>query len=270
MMQKGNNIEKDIKISIITVCRNAEETIRNTIKSVIHQSYSSIEYIIIDGKSTDNTMELVKAAAKYFPIKIISENDSGIYDAMNKGLDFVSGDYIQFLNAGDELKDEKVIEDVVAEMKLHHGDIYYGSIIYQYSDGKLETRKYSSICKKRIYYYTGDCINHQSVFASKKCFVNDKFDISYKICADREWMIRMCKKKMQFICMPFIICRYSLDESSASIVQNDLYKIEATRCVKRNFPVGYLLFCMFDFVRGNKFLSKFLHSIYRIVFIRIK
>ena len=260
----------DITITIITVCRNAEKTIGKTIDSVISQTYKPIEYIIIDGMSEDGTLPIIKEKIGDYPICFISESDNGIYDAMNKGLNLARGDYVQFLNAGDELKDEKVIENVVSEMKLHHGDIYYGSIIYQYDHGKTEIRKYNTLCGKRFYYYTGDCINHQALFASKQCFMDEKFNVSYKICADREWMIRMCRKKMKFICMPLIICRYSLDDSSVSIVQNDLYKVEAAQCIKRHFPVGYLVFCIFDLIRKNIFLSKLLHFIYRIAFIRIK
>lgn len=270
-MEKWTNKQNDdILITVITVCRNAEKTIGKTIDSVVRQTYKSIEYIIIDGMSEDGTLLIIKEKACGYPLYYISEPDKGIYDAMNKGLNLARGDYIQFLNAGDEFKNENIIQDVVSVMKLHHGDIYYGSIIYQYADGKMETRKYSPICCKKFYYYTGDCINHQAIFASKQCFMYEKFNISYKICADREWMIRMCRKKMKFICMPFIICRYSLDDCSVSIVQKDLYKIEASQCVKQYFPVGYLIFQVFDYIRENIFLSRILHGIYRIVFIKIK
>lgn len=100
-------------ITIITVCRNAEAAIEKTIQSVIKQNYPQIEYIIIDGRSTDRTLEIIGSYEDKYPIKVISEPDHGIYDAMNKGLSYATGDYIQFLNAGDTLLEETTIEQVV-------------------------------------------------------------------------------------------------------------------------------------------------------------
>ncbi len=257
-----------ILISIITVCRNAEKTIEATIKSVSAQTWPGIEYIIVDGASTDGTLQIVEAYQEQFPIRVYSEPDQGIYDAMNKGIGYATGEYIQFLNAGDRLADADVVQRVVDQICSRRGDLYYGSIIYEHESGKQEIRNYGPICSRKVYYYTGDCINHQAIFASKSCFDDIKFCLSYQICADREWMMRASKKGYKFICMPLVVCIYSLSEGSASIRMRDRAKLEADRCMKEHFPVGYLVYCVFEYFRNHRGLNKFLHSIYRLLYIR--
>lgn len=259
---------KNIIITVITVCRNAEKTILPTMESVMRQTYPDIEYIIVDGDSSDNTLAMIERVAERFPIQYISEPDSGIYDAMNKGIGLASGEYICFLNAGDMLADRDVVRNVAAEIKKKGLGIYYGSIIYRHPGNVSEVRTYGKLCGKRIYYCTGDCINHQAVFAASSYLKTYKFDTSYKICGDREWMMRMHRRKAKFICMPFIICSYSLDEQSVSISNDSLYHLEAARCMKEYFPLEYVIFCLFEACRRNAFFSRILHGIYRLLYIR--
>ena len=259
---------KDIKITIITVCRNAEKIIEETIQSVVSQTYTNIEYIIVDGASTDSTMDIVRKYAIHYSIKCISEPDKGIYDAMNKGILLASGDYIQFLNAGDFLYEEKTVQKIVNSMQEYKADIFYGSIIYKYSDSHTEVRKYGKWCSKKIYDYTGDCINHQAIFAATDLLKSNQFDIHYKICADREWIIRVRKAGAIFKTIPKIICFYSLDDKSASISQKELYEKEADECIKQYYSFGYVIFKVFQFCRNNKILSNLLHGVYRLVYIR--
>lgn len=258
----------DILITIVTVCRNAEKVIEATVQSVIEQTYDNIEYIIIDGASTDGTLASIEPYLKRFPIRVYSEEDQGIYDAMNKGISYARGDYIQFLNAGDRLIDAGVMQRVADEMKRNRSDLYYGSILYEYGSGEQEVRSYGPMCAKKIYFYTGDCINHQAIFASKDCFQSEKFDLSYRICADREWMMRVSKKGYRFVCMPFVICAYALNGESMSVRMKELSKTEADRCMKKHFPFGYYIYCTFEYFRSNAALSKFLHGIYRLLYIR--
>lgn len=115
------------KISVITVCYNAENSIEKTIESVLNQNYSNIEYIIIDGKSTDNTKNILRKYRDKIT-KIISEPDSGLYDAMNKGLLLATGDYVNFMNAGDIFCDNNVIKDVI-EKYNSSADVIYGNAV---------------------------------------------------------------------------------------------------------------------------------------------
>lgn len=259
---------KDIKITIITVCKNADRVLESTIKSVVSQTYRNIQYIIIDGASTDGTLEIVHKYQMNYPIICMSEPDRGIYDAMNKGIMMSSGDYIEFLNAGDKLYEATTVENIVDIMSEHKADIYYGNIIYLYSDNHTEIRKYGKWCSKRIYDYTGDCINHQAIFASTDLLKETPFDVHYKICADREWIMRARKMGASFKPLSIQVCYYSLDETSVSISQKALYSKEANECVRKHYRFGYFVFAFFDFCRNNKILGQWLHRVYNIIYIR--
>lgn len=263
-----DNRKLAVKISVITVCRNAEKVIRKTIESVIQQTYDDIEYLIIDGNSTDKTKEYIDIYVSKYDIKYISEEDGGIYDAMNKGIRMAQGDFLYFLNAGDYFYNKNVIKDVVSFIKKMKADIYYGDIMYTYPNGEKAVRTYGNICGTRLYYSTGDSINHQAVFAAKECFEIKNFDLSYKICADRKWMMQMHKSGCKYMAMHQLIAVYSLDEESASIANEKLYKEEAERCVKENFRSLYPIFWCMEEIRGNKILSKLLHTTYKFIFMK--
>ena len=108
-----------MKISIVTVCRNSENTIRSTIESVLAQNYTDIEYIIVDGASTDKTFSIISEYKKQIH-HIISEPDNGIYEAMNKGIKRSTGDYLGILNSDDFFASNKIISGLVAFLKNKH------------------------------------------------------------------------------------------------------------------------------------------------------
>jgi len=124
-----------MKISIITISYNAENTIKNTLKSIENQSYNNIEHIIIDGGSKDNTLDICNS----FPhiSKIISEQDNGVYDAFNKGLKLATGDVIGFLNADDTFYNENSIQVIVDAFSNNETDIVYGNLDYVNEESKV-------------------------------------------------------------------------------------------------------------------------------------
>lgn len=258
----------NLKISIITVCRNAEHIIEKTIKSVLGQKYKNIEYIIVDGNSQDKTLDIVMRYAKGGKLKYISETDGGIYDAMNKGILIATGEYLQFLNAGDALVNCDVITKVVGRIAETQADIVYGNILYEYPDGSKNVRVYGQFCSKLFYYLSGDCINHQAIFAAKRCLGGNGFNTTYRICADREWMLRMKKSKRSFRALNLLICSYSLDTESVSVKNHDIYKSEAERCILENFRVGYSVFWLINKIREGKVSAGILHGLYKLVYIR--
>ncbi|MBU4317175.1 MAG: glycosyltransferase [Proteobacteria bacterium] len=191
------------KFSLVTICKNAEKDIRRTLQSVATQNYHNVEYIIIDGGSSDRTCEEIdrfKDGINYF----VSEPDKGIYHAMNKGLSKASGDFVFFLNAGDILFNSSVlfhINRTINSFNCQDIDIFHGKVImyYDYSgDGYLwESGPYG-----RFKGYRG-CLPHQSTFYNKKAFEkNGLFDEGFKIAGDYEWLIRGVMKnslKLKYI-----------------------------------------------------------------------
>lgn len=259
---------KDMKISVITVCFQAQKHIAGTIESVKRQTHADVEYIIVDGGSKDGTMETIEKTLGDYPAKVVSKPDEGIYDAMNKGIALAEGDYIHFLNAGDAYHDARVLEKAAAGIAQTGADIVYGDIVYLYPDGSRARRNYDRKCARQIYYLTGDCINHQAMFVKRKLFEKDLFDTSLKICADRDWMMKRSRGKAVFHALGFPVCVYSYD--GVSVLQKDAYKKEAALCIRRHYPLGYPVFAAFEFMRNNRVLAGALHSVYRILFIRDK
>lgn len=183
------------KISIITVCYNAEKYIEETILSVISQDYSNLEYIIIDGKSKDNTLAVIEKYA-HSVAKIVSEKDSGIYDAMNKGLLLATGDYVLFMNAGDKFHKNNTITQAV---KLSNkADIFYGEALYTNDDGKplalmseIRNRKLPAHLNWKCMQY-GMIVSHQAIFVSTQ--LAEAYNLKYKYSSDIDWIINALKK----------------------------------------------------------------------------
>ena len=181
---------KNICVSIITVCFNSEKTIERTIKSVLEQTYKNLEYIIVDGKSTDKTLEIVK---KYRPLfkgrmKVISEPDQGIYDAMNKGICNASGELIGIINS-DDYYETDTVENVVAAMKDEDYQILFGMlrVIKENEDTKV-------IVMPKHENLENEMLAHPTCFVTKKVYSDfGMYDIKYRSCADHDFMLRMRK-----------------------------------------------------------------------------
>jgi glycosyltransferase involved in cell wall biosynthesis len=135
---------KKHKISVITVCYNSEKTIAETIKSVLIQDYENLEYIIVDGKSTDNTMNIINQNKDKIDV-IISEKDNGIYDAINKGIKIATGDVIGILNSDDSFNGHNVLSKINSSFFLENDiDIVYSDVIFLNPISKKIVRYYSS------------------------------------------------------------------------------------------------------------------------------
>jgi glycosyltransferase involved in cell wall biosynthesis len=171
-------------VSIITPTLNSASTIEDCLKSVACQSYNNIEHLIIDGVSSDATLDIVKKyESEYSHIRIISEKDRGIYDAMNKGIDIARGEWLLFLGSDDTLVKEDVLMSLLPILTDSKINIIYGNVVYKMS-GKKYDGKFNKIklLKKNI------C--HQSILTRKEIFNKfGKFDIRYKVYAD--WHFNM-------------------------------------------------------------------------------
>lgn len=183
-----------MKISIITAVLNGNRYIEDTIKSVLSQSYNDIEYIIIDGGSTDGTLEKVNKYKKKIS-KFISEQDKGIYDAMNKGIGFASGDIIGFLNSDDVYADSEIVSNVVNSFIENKIDGCYGDLIYVNSSLEKTVRYWKSGIYRRGSFRKGWMIPHPTFFLSKAIYSKyGGYHTEFKISADYELMLRLIEK----------------------------------------------------------------------------
>ncbi|NBB18340.1 glycosyltransferase [Runella sp. CRIBMP] len=184
-----------MKVSIITVVFNGEKTIRSCIDSVLKQSYKDIEYIIIDGKSTDTTPEIVKSYGTKIAV-FLSEKDAGIYDAMNKGISLATGEVIGILNADDFYHDAFVIEHIVDRLIETNAEAIYGDLIYVNADDTHRvTRYWKSGNYQRSNFLFGWMPPHPTFFlrsSSYKKFGTYRLDLGSA--ADYELMLRMMYK----------------------------------------------------------------------------
>jgi len=181
------------KITIITVCYNSDKTIRDTIESVLAQDYSEIEYIIIDGLSRDNTMDIINEYGGKIS-KVISEPDQGIYHAMNKGVKHATGDIVGILNSDDFFENSFVISDVMEHFRSNAtANLIFGDVVYvePYNIEKI-TRYYSSVKFKPWKLRFGWMPPHPATFIKKATYEKiGNYAVDYKISADYELFVRM-------------------------------------------------------------------------------
>ncbi|MEM9885164.1 MAG: glycosyltransferase family 2 protein [Bacteroidota bacterium] len=185
-----------MRISIITVVRNGEETIRDTINCVLRQSYHNIEYIIVDGNSTDNTLSIVKSFGSKID-KIISEPDTGIYNAMNKGLRAATGDYVAFLNADDFYTNTDVISQVVSTARETDADSIYGDLLFvDQNNINKAVRFWRAGHFDRYKMLFGWSVPHPTFFVKKSVFHRcGLFRENFGLSGDYEMMVRFFFKE---------------------------------------------------------------------------
>lgn len=177
-------------ISIVTVVYNASKVLERTLRSAVAQSYPHIELVIIDGGSTDGTLDIAKSFASSIGT-LISEKDKGIYDAMNKGIEAAKGEWIYFLNAGDAFFDDKVLDDIFSS---DHSsvDLIYAKV--QTINEPTGINYLNGAEVGLVDFYNRFPICHQSAFTRKSAFTRiGLYDLRYKLVADHQWFVRFFK-----------------------------------------------------------------------------
>ena len=248
-----------MKISIITVCYNSEKHIKSAIESVINQTYQNIEYIIVDGASKDRTVEIVKSYGNKIT-KFVSEPDKGIYDAMNKGFKMATGDYLAIINSDDFYMHNNVISSVVAELELKKTDCLFADLIYvEENNSDKQVRYWKSKPFVKNSFKKGWHPPHPTFFVKNEIYKKyGYFDLSFKLAADFELMLRFLEKYEISSCyLPEVIVKMRLggasNESFKSIyIQN----IECINSFKKNglkvplyYPVVRLLPKIFQYFK---------------------
>jgi glycosyltransferase involved in cell wall biosynthesis len=246
-----------MKFSIITVVYNGADTIRGTIESVLSQNYKNIEYIIIDGSSTDGTQKIVKSYGEKIS-KFVSEKDNGLYDAMNKGIALATGDVLGILNSDDLYYDNNIVTTVVEVLKEKDVDAVYGDMIYfKKAQPEIIVRHYKSSKFKIKDFERGIMPGHASFFARKKCY--DKyggFDESFKITADFDLLLRfLYVHKISAVYIPKILIKMSMGGVSTSGLNNLKMNNELLRICKKNSVKTNLL----------KIYSKYLIKVFEFI-----
>lgn len=192
-------------LTIITVVYNNVRDIERTIKSVICQTYPYIEYLIIDGNSTDGTVDVIKRYAEHIS-EWISEPDKGIYDAMNKGLGRATGDYVLFMNSGDEIYAEDTVAQVFASAP--DADIYYGETEMYDADWQSIGLRRHAIPPQFNWrsFRFGMNISHQAIYIRRS--IAGRYDPRYQLSADIDWIIRAAKKANKVVNTRRLVAKY--------------------------------------------------------------
>ena len=206
------------KITIITVAYNAEEVIESTVRSVLQQDYSNLEYLIIDGASTDSTLSIIQ---KYQDkITLISEPDRGVYDAMNKGIDKATGEWILFMNAGDHFYSASVVSRAV-EFGSFTQDI---SVVYGDAEFRLKNIAYINEASDEVSTNQYMPFSHQAAFTKSIVAKQTKFDLTYKIAADAAFFLRLVREGYKMKHIPLTICSYNALEGLSA--DNDVKRCQ--------------------------------------------
>ena len=238
-------------VTIITVVRNDKDKLRVTIKSIANQTYKNIEYIVIDGKSKDGTLNAIHEFDKVIDFWK-SEPDNGIYDAMNKGIKIANGSWVNFLNAGDTFYDNYTLENIF-KLPLY-GDIIYGDFalndIILTTPIVVKARSINSIFKGNVY-------SHQSCFVNRSILIKFPFNTKYKIAADYDQMMTFYKNKFVFQYFPVpvsIMLSNGLSYSNPKTYfeQMTIVFLSSRNMFKLIYFLPYLGLCLIRMFLGKK------------------
>ena len=219
------------KFSIITVTYNAASVITPTLQSIAAQSYRNFEFLLIDGGSSDNTVEIVRNSGVEIAV-LVSERDKGLYDAMNKGIARATGDYLCFLNAGDSFHTPDVLEKMVASIadREQLPDILYGETSEVNEERQFVRMRRLQAPEKLDWrsFRNGMLVCHQAFFAKRE--IAPSYDLKYRLSADVDWCIRVMKVSKDIVNTHIIIVDYlqnglSLQHHRASLIER--FKIMA-------------------------------------------
>ena len=228
------------KVSVVTVCYNSQDTIAQTIESVLSQTCDEYEYIIIDGASTDATRDIIAKYNADGRIRLVSEPDNGLYDAMNKGHSLAEGEYIIYMNSGDTFADTDVLKDMIPYLD-GHAELVYGNVIRIKEGGRILER-YPGKHRPLILLAQGKMMCHQSIFTRCDIMKQYGFDMKYSITADYDFLMRMVRDKRVLVYADRTISVVdNVDGISSSITNMDAMRQQDDESFKESFPGLYRL-----------------------------
>jgi len=234
-----------MKISIITVAFNAVNTIEDTIESVVAQTYSNIEYIVVDGGSIDGTVDVIKKYSEYIHMWI-SEPDKGIYDAMNKGIAMATGDVIGILNADDVYAHTDALQKISEAFEDTVIDCCYGDLVYVSEDLSQDIRYWKSSIYDESLFAKAWIPPHPTFFVRKEGYERcGKFDSQYKLAADYELMLRfLWKFKLRSAYIPDTLIKMRLggvtNNSLGNIIRGNIEIYKAAKSYGLGIGLNFL------------------------------
>lgn len=250
-----------MKISIVTVCYNSEKTIGHTLQSVRNQSYADVEHIVVDGASIDSTLNVVATDGLHV-VKVVSEKDNGIYDAMNKGIALANGEIIGFINADDFYASSDALAKVAAIFNDPNVDACYGDLCYvKQVDTSALVRYWKSSEFHPGAFEFGWCPPHPTFFVRREVFQRfGGFDLSYKIAADMELMLRFLEvHKIRAKYIPEVLVKMRMggttNKSLSNILRQNKEILRALRAHGLRSSAWRLVGSKL-FSRGLQFLAK--------------
>lgn len=198
-----------MKVSIITITYNAAQWLERTMRSVLAQMNTDYEYIIVDGASTDRTVSIIKRLEPQFDGRLSwqSEPDKGLYDAMNKGIAQAKGDFLWFINAGDEIYATDTLANIVAAA-TEYTDIMYGKacIVNTVGQKVSEHHKTTPPNLRLVHLLNGLVVSHQAIIVRRSIVAN--YDTTYRICADYDWVIKCVRDSRQNVYIDDYLCKF--------------------------------------------------------------
>ena len=233
-------------ISVITVSYNSVKTIENTILSVFNQTYKNIEYIIIDGGSTDGTKDIIEKYRKTYPMIFIYEKDNGIYDAMNKGVRLATGKYVNFMNSDDYFFENNVISDIIPLLDGRY-DIIYGNVEVRHDNFKYIKKNLSP-----QYLWMGP-VNHQSSFIKREAMEKYKYYIKNKITADYEFFLTIYYNNGKILKIPKTIASFYSGGISG---ENEIKVINDCYDTIKKFNRNIFIFIYYKILKIKPILKK--------------
>jgi glycosyltransferase involved in cell wall biosynthesis len=238
------NAANEPLVSIITVIYNDVKNIEQTITSVLKQTYFNLEYIIIDGGSNDGTVDIIKKYEKYLKYWI-SEKDKGIYDAMNKGLCFANGEWINFMNSGDIFYSDNVVNKVFHDIALSNAKIIYG-------DTEIRFQNKAYIKKGKKWQYIWMDFVHQSFFIKKSEM--PFFNLEYQISSDFNLIYSLYKANVNVLKLDIVISSYLTGGISYKYATKGIK--ETIVIVSKQFELFPFLYRIYAYIKYSIILKK--------------
>ena len=261
----SKSYRKDLPIiTVITVIFNGKPFVRTTFDSVLNQSYPNVEYIVIDGGSTDGTLELLQEYDNKVDLWI-SEPDKGIYDAMNKGIDLSTGDWINFMNVGDRFASPDVL-DKFCDHERHGVDIVYGDALIQYENFE---KPFKTHPLTEIWKYSPFC--HQASFARAKLLNEYKLDTNFTIGADHDFFYRAYKAGKKFSYLPTVVCYFDGRQGMTKRRIIQAIKDKRTAALRYEYSLRKAIYFRFFllYIRSSVLIKKLLGPVITDILIRL-